>query len=72
MTIGERIYTTRMRRSLERKDLAGAAKIPLSTLYYVESGKRDAENLTIATAKRIAAALGVTMDYLCGVYEEGV
>jgi len=34
------------------------------------AGVRSGERLRVETARKIANALGVTMDYLCGVHEE--
>lgn len=70
LTMGERIAKMRERRGLTSSALAKRAHIPLSTLSVVERGIRKGEGLTVATAKRLAEALGVTLDYLAGVYED--
>ena len=70
LTMGERIAKMRERRGLTASALAKRAHIPLSTLSVVERGIRKGEGLTVATAKRLAEALGVTLDYLAGVYED--
>jgi len=36
----------------------------------VEAGIRKGEGLTVETARKIAWALGVSLDYLCGVPDE--
>ena len=69
-TMGERIATQRARRGLTPSELAKRAKIPLSTLSVVERGIRKGEGLSVATAKRLAEALGVSLDYLAGMYED--
>jgi transcriptional regulator with XRE-family HTH domain len=46
------------------------ARVPQSTLSAVETGSRGGGNLTLETGKRLARALGVTMDYLAGMYED--
>jgi transcriptional regulator with XRE-family HTH domain len=70
MTIGERIIQLRKRRDMRQTDLAKAAKVPVSTINMVEAGIRRGEGLTVETARKIAWALGVSLDYLCGVHEE--
>ena len=70
LTMGERIANMRQRRGMTPSELARRANIPLSTLSVIERGKRKGEGLTVATAKRIAEALGVSLDYLSGMYED--
>lgn len=70
LTMGERIAKIRERRGLTPSELAKRAKIPLSTLSVVERGIRKGEGLSVATAKRLAETLGVTLDYLSGMYED--
>jgi len=36
----------------------------------LEAGVRSGENLRVETARKIANALSVTMDYLCGIHED--
>ena len=69
-TMGERIAKIRERRGLTPSELARRAKIPLSTLSVVERGIRKGDGLSVATAKRLAETLGVTLDYLSGMYED--
>ena len=68
--VGERIKTLRMRRNLTLRALASQAQVPQSTLSAVETGARAGRNLTLATSARLARALGVTVDYLAGMYGE--
>lgn len=70
MTIGERIAQLRSKKGMKQGALAREAQVPLSTLSYLERGLRDGEGVSVATAKRLAKALGVTLDYLCGMYED--
>jgi transcriptional regulator with XRE-family HTH domain len=49
------------------RQLAQAAQVPWSTLSAVERGARAGANLTIATGKRLACGLGVTLDRLAGM-----
>jgi transcriptional regulator with XRE-family HTH domain len=69
-TMAQRITKMREKRGLSSSALAKEAQIPLSTLSVVERGIRRGEGLTVDTAKRIAAALGVSLDYLAGMYDE--
>jgi transcriptional regulator with XRE-family HTH domain len=68
--VSERIKTLRKRRNLTLRALASQAHVPQSTLSAVETGARAGSNLTLATSARLARALGVTVDYLAGMYRE--
>ena len=69
MTVGERIIMLRSRRGLSQAELARRAAIGQSTLHGYESGSRPTQGMSIAIAIRLARELGVTVDYLIGVYE---
>jgi transcriptional regulator with XRE-family HTH domain len=68
--IGKRLKRLRQTRGLTLRQLASMARVPQSTLSAVETGSRGGGNLTLETGKRLARALGVTMDYLAGMYED--
>lgn len=70
MTIGERVTRLRMRRQMSQSALAQASGVPLSVINMLEAGIRSGENLRVETARKLANALGVTLDRLCGVDEE--
>jgi transcriptional regulator with XRE-family HTH domain len=70
MTIGERITQLRTRRAMSQSALARASGVPISIINMVEAGVRSGENLRVETARKLANALAVTMDYLCGVHED--
>ena len=70
MTIGERIRHYRIRRGLSQSELARQAQIGQSTLHGYESGARAAGGMSVDIAKRLARALGITVDHLVGAYEE--
>jgi putative transcriptional regulator len=70
MTIGERIIQLREQRNMTQYALAKAAGIPRSTLNSVERGSRSGERLSLATARRLARALGVTIDDLAGTQDD--
>jgi transcriptional regulator with XRE-family HTH domain len=69
-SVGERIQRLRRTKGLSLRQLAKQAGVPQSTLSAVETGARGGRNLTLETGKRLAKALGVTLDYLAGMYEE--
>jgi transcriptional regulator with XRE-family HTH domain len=70
MTIGERITRLRMRRDLSQTALAKASGVPLSVINMVEAGVRSGDKLRVETVRKLAHTLGVTLDYLCGMYED--
>jgi transcriptional regulator with XRE-family HTH domain len=69
-TFGERIVYLRSKKNLSQSELARQAGIPYSTLCSLETGLRSGEKVSLGIAKRLALALGVTLDYLAGMYEE--
>ena len=70
MTIGERINQLRARNNLSQSELARRARIPVSTISMLEAGVRSGDGMSVDTARKIARALSVTMDFLCGVYDD--
>ena len=70
MTIGERVTRLRTRRNMSQSALAKASGVPVSIINMLEAGIRSGENLRVQTARKLAKALVVTMDALCGVQEE--
>jgi transcriptional regulator with XRE-family HTH domain len=72
MTIGERLAQLRARNHFTQSELARRAKIPVSTISMLEAGIRSGEGLSVGTARKLARALSVTMDFLCGVYDDDV
>jgi transcriptional regulator with XRE-family HTH domain len=69
-SVGERLRRLRKEKGLSLRQLAKQAVVPQSTLSAVETGTRGGRNLTLDTGKRLAKALGVTLDYLAGMYED--
>jgi len=55
---------------MRQSALAREAKVPVSIISMVEAGIRSGDRLSVDTARKIARALGVTLDYLCGMYDE--
>ena len=70
MTIGERVTRLRTRRNMSQSALAKASGVPVSIINMLEAGIRSGENLRVETARKLAKALVVTMDALCGAQEE--
>jgi transcriptional regulator with XRE-family HTH domain len=68
-TIGERTTRLRTKRAMSQSALARVAGVPLSVINMLEAGVRSGEKLRVETARKIANALGVTMDYFCGIHE---
>ena len=69
MTIGERVKSLRMKRNMRQTALAKESGVPVSTINALESGARSGEGLSVATVRKLANALQVTLDYLCGLDE---
>ena len=69
-SIGERLKHLRKSRGLTLRQLAGLAHVPQSTLSSVETGARAGGKLTLDTGKRLARALGISLDVIAGVYED--
>ena len=70
MTIGERINQLRVRNNLSQSELGRRAGVPVSTISMLESGIRSGDTMSVDTARKLARALSVTMDFLCGVYDD--
>ena len=68
MTFAERLCRAREKRGWTQKDLARNSGVPYETIWRLETGKHRQPQFDVAT--RLARALGVTMDYLAGMYEE--
>jgi transcriptional regulator with XRE-family HTH domain len=68
MHFGNRLRRIREERGLSVQDLATRAGVPYHTIYRVEQGLHASVRLDVA--KKIAQALGVTLDYLAGMYDE--
>jgi len=68
--IGRRIKRLREQRGLTLRALAAQAKVAVSSIAAVEVGTRSGDRLSAQTCRRLARALGVTVDYLIGVYED--
>ena len=68
MLIGERIAKSREKMGLSQTDLARIVGVAQSRISEFERGIKT--DCTISTAKRLARALGVGVDYLIGTWED--
>ena len=65
---GARVERMRTRRGLSTQELAERAKITYQSLWRIERGQHKEPG--IFTAAKIARALGCSLDYLVGLYED--
>jgi transcriptional regulator with XRE-family HTH domain len=68
MTFGQRLRQFRELAKMSQSELARRANIPQPVVSDVESGRQKSVNLD--TARRIARALGITLDMLAGPEDE--
>jgi transcriptional regulator with XRE-family HTH domain len=67
MTIGERLKSQRSRRKLTQQALAREAGVSQGLIARIETG--DVKDPAASVVRRLAQALGITVDYLVGMYE---
>ena len=68
MTIGARIKALRQKKGWSQRELARLAGVRHATLVKLETGMRTETRTDIV--RRLAKTLGVTTDYLIGMYED--
>jgi transcriptional regulator with XRE-family HTH domain len=68
MPIGQRVQQRRQRLGWTQEDLAHASKVRQATISRIEQGQR--KNPGADVIRRLARALGVTSDWLIGMYED--
>jgi len=68
MTIGARLRRERKKRGWTVRELARRAAVSPGTVSKLEGGTRLSPSMELG--KRLAMALGVTLDYLVGMYDE--
>lgn len=68
MTMGERIRNRRQELGLSQQALADQVGVSRPTISQIESGAQPTMNTD--TAKALARALGVSIDYLVGTWNE--
>jgi transcriptional regulator with XRE-family HTH domain len=67
MTLGEKVKALREQRGWSQRELSRRAKVRQSLLSALELNKQT--DTTGAVLRRLATTLGVSMDYLGGVYD---
>ena len=67
-TFGERLTKLREQRGWSQQDLAKQAGVPYMTIWRAEAQTHRYPRMDVA--KRIARALGISLDVLCGLYED--
>ena len=68
MTIGTRVRREREKRGWTVRELARRAAVSPGAVSKLEGGARLSPSMELG--KRLAKALGVTLDYLAGMYDE--
>jgi transcriptional regulator with XRE-family HTH domain len=68
MHLGDRLKRERERKQWSQNELSRLSGVRQALISELESGKK--RDTTGSVLKRLARALGVTMDYLGGMYEE--
>ena len=63
----ERLRRLRLAKRLSRRQLENEADIPHGIVSRIESGRQDYPSVPVAM--RLARVLGVSLDYLVGMYE---
>ena len=67
-TFGERLARLREQKGWSQQDLAKHAGVPYMTVWRAEA--RTHHYPRVEVVKRLALALGVSLDVLCGLYED--
>lgn len=67
-TFGERLKQAREKRGWDQKELARRAQVEYMTIYRLERETHRTPRMDIA--KKLAKTLGVSLDLLCGMYDD--
>jgi transcriptional regulator with XRE-family HTH domain len=70
MEFRQRLRELRERRGLSQNKLAQAAGVAQAVVQRLEAGVREVDHLSVGVARRLAKALGVSIDHLVGMYED--
>ena len=70
MEFRQRLEELRKRRGWTQYQLAQMSGVPRQVIARLESGTRQSENMTVGVARRLARALGVSVDHLIGMYDD--
>ena len=68
MPLGKRIKRERERHGWSQSELGRRAEVRQAQISELEAGKRD--DASASVLRRLARCLGVSMDYLAGMYED--
>jgi transcriptional regulator with XRE-family HTH domain len=68
MSFGERLRKRREELRVSQQDLSDTSGVRRATISDLETGKRS--TVTTDTAKALARALGVSIDYLVGTWDD--
>ena len=68
--VGKRLERARIARGFSLKELSRRSGVSQSTLSSVKTGHRAGGNLTLETGRKLAVALGISVDWLCGLWSE--
>lgn len=68
MTLGERIQRQRLKKGWTQRELSRQARVDIGWINRLESGEKH--NCSLDVAVRVAKVLGVSVDYLAGVYAD--
>jgi transcriptional regulator with XRE-family HTH domain len=68
MSLGERLRKRRQELRLSQQELSEMSGVRRATISDLESGKQP--GMTVDTAKALARALGVSIDYLVGTWDD--
>lgn len=69
-SLGEHLRYLRYTRNWTKSKLSEESGVPIPTISQVERGKREGENLTLATVRRLAKGFGITVQELIDGTEE--
>lgn len=67
MALGDRVKVWREKKGWGLRDLARASGVDVSLISRLESGER--QSVSLDAAMKLARALGLSLDYLSGMYE---
>jgi transcriptional regulator with XRE-family HTH domain len=70
MEFRERLRHLRQRKGLSQNELAKQSGVAQAVVQRLEAGVRGVEHLSVGVAGRLARTLGVSIDYLVGLYED--
>jgi transcriptional regulator with XRE-family HTH domain len=68
MTLGDRVQLWRAKKGWGLRELARNSGVDVSLISRLESG--DRQTISLDAAMKLARALGISLDYLSGMYEE--